>query len=264
MIPNQHAVLLFRFSEYRWIRKFIEGELSFSCAGLYVHEAINENNNVQGDPFEAVFARLERYDPKIDDLRISLGSDLQIIDDPSDCELVFLRRRSALKKPIFCIYAYKAEDILNDSNATTEGLMNIRHDFDNRIYSGFAGNIDCNVVNDDRRFTQITIKKPQSFTDRLNIATAMSGVGYDMKPVNYELRKERTFFIEPTEKYSELFYKDPKYNYQLEARVKLKNISFHSIYERKTVQTIPYQKDEYEITHSPLYITLSALLKKVR
>jgi len=49
MVPDNHALLLFRFSEHRWINAIIEGTLSFSCAGNFVEQAMKTDNNIQGD-----------------------------------------------------------------------------------------------------------------------------------------------------------------------------------------------------------------------
>ena len=35
MIPNDNAIMLYKFSEKQWIQKLLDGELSFSCAGAF-------------------------------------------------------------------------------------------------------------------------------------------------------------------------------------------------------------------------------------
>lgn len=39
MIPNDNAIILYKFSEKQWIQKLLDGELSFSCAGAFIFQA---------------------------------------------------------------------------------------------------------------------------------------------------------------------------------------------------------------------------------
>ena len=96
MVPDNHALLLFRFSEHRWINAIIEGTLSFSCAGNFVEQAMKTDNNIQGDRYEGVFARLGIMDTKIASMRRLLGSDLEEIPD-GDYVSMGIRRRMRLK-----------------------------------------------------------------------------------------------------------------------------------------------------------------------
>lgn len=100
MIPNTDALQLFRFSEQRWIDKLIEGDVSFSCPGAFIHQAKMTGNNDQGDLFEGVFARLKYGDTKVTSLRKTLGKDLEIIPDG---EYVMLRRKSSRRNLSFVI-----------------------------------------------------------------------------------------------------------------------------------------------------------------
>lgn len=52
MVQDENAIILFRFGEQRWIDKFIEGDMSFSCSGAFIHQAMKTGNDVQGDPLE--------------------------------------------------------------------------------------------------------------------------------------------------------------------------------------------------------------------
>lgn len=35
MIPNDHAIMMYKFGERRWIQKILDGELSFSSPGAF-------------------------------------------------------------------------------------------------------------------------------------------------------------------------------------------------------------------------------------
>ena len=54
--------LFFKFGKYKWMKKLANGELSFSCTGNFINEAIKTGNEIQGDAFEGVFARLKNND----------------------------------------------------------------------------------------------------------------------------------------------------------------------------------------------------------
>lgn len=253
MIPNTDALQLFRFSEQRWIDKLIEGDVSFSCPGAFIHQAKMTGNNDQGDLFEGVFARLKYGDTKVTSLRKTLGKDLEIIPDG---EYVMLRRKSSKKKPIFCYYGYTAEELLTENDVDHPGRMKLKHDIDKRMYSSFAASIDCALISDSHQFTQISLQlKP--FIDRIKIAFLENGHSYKMQKIDYNFFADETFYIEPTRNYDELFYKFPQYDYQYEARICVTDVSLPTIFDRWTLNIIPLNKDDYEITHVPLYVELT-------
>ena len=83
-----------------------------------------------------------------------------------------------------------------------------------------------------------------------------------MKHVNYELFGQETFFIEPTNQYDELFYKFPKYKYQLEARICLIEMKFDCIFDRHNMQIGPLPPNDYRMTHDPLYMQLEIVTEQ--
>lgn len=256
VIPNDHTLLISKFSEKRWIDKIITGELSFSCAGAFINQAKRTGNTVQGDELEAVFARLKTDDPRIDEMQRKLGRDLEIIADGDYC---YLRRKSAKFKPIFCFYSYKAIDLLNDGKVDSTGYKNIRHDFDERMYSGFTNGIGNPLLREEYQFRQIFIQ-PQVFKDRIKAAHSFNGVDYIMKNVDYDLRKQDEFFIEPTNSYEELFHKSPEYEYQYEGRIMLKDMKFGSIADRFTYKVQPLKDADYKISTVPLYMEFGTVI----
>ena len=134
---NDKAILIFRFSEKKWIDCFLEGRLSFSCAGAYISQGLTTSNNEQGDPYEAVFARLMRDDSRIFQAKQQLGDDLEVIEDG---DYVMLRRHSAKLVPIFCFFCYLQKDLFNEGKL--EYVVNnqgkIKLEFDENMYKGFV------------------------------------------------------------------------------------------------------------------------------
>ena len=261
MIPDNDAIVIFRFSEHRWINAIIDGTLSFSCAGAFVEQAKLTDNEIQGDRYEGIFARLQPDDPKISKMERILGNDLIKMTDEKG--FVLLRRRSAMLKPIFCYYAYKARDIIIDSDGNAKlGENTIRHDFDPKMFSGFSnGDWNLNVIADERRFTTLTLY-PNHFISRIKCALAKENLSYVMKPVNYEEQKNDTFFIEPTDQYDELFCKRPLYSYQYEGRICLNGIDFTFPEERFSLSIGKLGINEYHKTHCPFYMETKAIFDK--
>lgn len=251
MIPNGDAVLLFKFGEQRWMERLVAGEVSFSCPGNFVYQAKRTGNDVQGDIYDGIFARLEPDDPRIESMKNELGNDLEQIEDG---DYIILRRRSAKLKPIFCMYSYTAGDILIDGSVDSSGYHNVRHDFDEKMYSGFSNSLEFrNVISEPYRFTQLTIQ-PKPFIEQFKKAMRYYGINYVMKQVNYELFEQNTFFIQPTERYDELFYKFPEYRYQYEARICLVDMKFTNIFQRKNIKMGALDPNDYRVTHTPLYL----------
>lgn len=263
MIPDKNGLILFRFSEQRWIDKLIEGEVSFSCAGAFIHEAKRTGNNVQGDEHEAVFARLKNNDPRIEKMRNQLGRDLEEIPDGDH---TFLRRKSAKMKPIFCFYGYKAEDAikdaLKDGNVNREGIVHVKHEMDERLYSGFSDSLKApKAVADNHRLTMLSIQ-PGPFIVRILEAMIKNHYNYVMRIVDYEKMKDAEFFIEPDENYSELFYKHPSYDYQYETRICMRDMRLETIFDRFSLNVFPLLKEDYDKQYERFYLTIVAGITK--
>ena len=252
-------LMIHRFGEQRWIDKIIDGELSFSCAGAFIHQAKKTRNYVQGDIHEAVFARLLKNDVRIAQMRTQLGADLEEIPDGN---YVFLRRHSAKRKPIFCFYGYTAGDALRDSSIDHVGFNRIRHEFDEKMYSGFSQNIDMrNVVSDEYRFTELTVMA-RAFVDRIRIAMLNNDYLYRIERIDYDTMNKDEFFISPTSNYDELFYKHPSYKYQYEARICMPDKELITIFDRFLLQIPPLHKEEYVKVHERTYMSYDTVIKR--
>lgn len=103
MIPNEHAIMIYKFNKNRWIEKILEGKLSFSCAGAFIAQAKHTGNIIQGDKFEGVFARQHKDNPKIVIMRKKLGKDLEEIPDG---DYIFLMKKRKIKANFLrlCLY----------------------------------------------------------------------------------------------------------------------------------------------------------------
>lgn len=256
------SLMIFKFGEYRWIKSWVDGNLSFSCAGNYINQARCSKNVVQGDEREAVFARLPQDDFRICEFKAKLGHDLEIIPDG---DYVLLRRNSAKYKPIFCFYNLKVKDVLaldiNESNTITEN----KHEFDNRVFSGFSESMNCkNVIRDDRQPTFIGLKV-YAFMKNVLCYLLNENYAIDCHSINYDHFRNETFIIEPDEHYNELFYKFPSYAYQHEGRIMLKNFEFHYYNERKNILFPRFDSGDYGIAHEPFTfsVVVNRMFKKI-
>lgn len=240
---------VFRFGEKRWMEQFIKGHFNFSCAGAYIEKAEHEGNNEQGDKYEAVFARLKKCDPRINDIKKRLKEDLEIIDDG---QYVLLRRQSAKYIPTFCFFAYKKSDLEKGefgkkTYCEDKKIYDITLRFDPKMYSGFVQKYDKNVdKTDDKRCTMALIELNPFIENAKGFIKSAFGflAGAKMDFINYEEREKDEFYIEPTGDYNELFYKRPKYRYQHEARIVLRNIRFFSMYDRYDLITSEYDDNK--------------------
>jgi len=226
MVPDDHSLFLLKVGAKKWLTKLKSGELSFSCPGQYVRIAKLEGNMEQGDLYEAVFARLKKNDPRVIECENRFGNDLEVIPDG---EYVLLRRKSSLFVPTFCFYSYRGFDVLD--NVSAPGKQTITHYFDERIFSGFTNDKAKNVISPGSSPAALIL---HAFPFRIQVADALirNGLSFDIRHINYSAFEEDVFFIEPTNKREELFYKFPKYSYQKEARIVLHGMKLPTIYDR--------------------------------
>lgn len=259
MIPNEHALMLYKFGEKRWIEKITDGKLSFSCGGAFILQAKKTGNTIQGDLLEGVFARLLNNNPKILEMKTKFGADLEIL---SDGTYSFLRRKSAKLKPIFCAFAYTAGDALQNNKIISSGKQKLRFEFDQRMYEGFSDQIKSNVVTDPFRFTLLFIQ-PKPFVDSIKQALRFENIPYQMRKVKYVDMKSDEFFIEPNDNYDELFYKSADYGYQHEVRICLTGEKFNNVFERYSLNTQKLDKNDYVLCHSEIYVEFIANIQVV-
>ena len=251
MIPHDHAIMLYKFGESRWINQIINGNLSFSCAGAFINQAEKTGNNIQGDKYEGVFARLKKEDQRIDEMKDLLGDDLELLQDG---EYTFLRRKSVKLRPIFCLFAYLAKDVVNDPSVKQTGVQTVRLDFDHRLREGFVNTDTQNVLSESHRFT-LAYLLPKPFIDRMNIALFNNKISYDMNMVRY-IDFNNEFFITPTPHYNELLVKSNKYEYQHEARICLYKDALNCIFDRYNLRILKFNDDEYHLFYEEIYFKI--------
>lgn len=80
--------------------------------------------------------------------------------------------------------------------------------------------------------------------------------------VDYETRKQKVFFIEPTEQYDELLCKSPLYEHQHEARICLRDSMFTSIFDRFKLDIGSLEKQDYAKLFEPVYAKFDAIIAK--
>ncbi|MED4063169.1 hypothetical protein [Priestia megaterium] len=258
MVPEESSLLLFKFSDYKWLKLIKEGNINFSCPGNYIDIAKRTGNNEQGDVDEGVFARLKKDDPKIGKAAKKLKDDLEIIDEHNG--YVKLRRRSSYFIPTFCFYSYRGSDLLNSSQDFS-GYQQIPHWFDDRMYKSFGQFLIRNVLNNDSYPASLMIHvKP--FKLRLQLAMCRQGINFKMGNVNYTEFEKDEFYIEPDEKRSELFYKFPQYSYQKEARICLYDRPFKNIYSRLSVNIGSLEEEDFSLNTKEIYFSIGANIIK--
>ncbi|CAM4042446.1 hypothetical protein COLU111180_20645 [Cohnella lubricantis] len=237
MVPEENSLILFKFGATKWMKALKDGKVSFSCPGQYINIAKKTGNSEQGDLYEGVFARLKKTDPRIEQCGRKFGDDLEVLPDG---EYVLLRRKSTYSVPTFCFYSFRGLDLLQ--NVTRPGLQRVRHDFDERMYSGFSSNAALNAHSDDAPATLIIQARP--FYEQIMKAIHREGFGAELSHINYKLFENEEFYIEPTDQRKELFYKFPKYRYQKEARILLHGLRIKKFDERYTLNIGPLPDED--------------------
>jgi hypothetical protein len=252
LIPDSHAMILFKFGPYKYMKDLKEGKISFSCPGKYIDIAKKTGNDDQGDVNEGVFARLKKGDSRIDRMKKQLGDDLEIIDDG---EYVKLRRWSSYYIPTFCFYSYKASDILA-SDVKKTGWQKITHYFNENMYKGFGDYAIRNVLSIENRPAQLMIHA-EPFANNLKKNLVTQCLGAEIHNINYTEFKKEEFFIEPTPRREELFYKFPKYSSQNETRVCLVFESLDYLDQRKPFKINSFSDNETYIFHEPTFFEVN-------
>ncbi len=196
-----------------WINKLKKGEACFSLVNDFIEEGERTNNNEQGDKFEGVFARLEKTNPKIDEMSKRLGKDLEIIEDG---DYVLLRRKSCRSKQVFCLYGLYIEDaILIKETDLGEGKVLNKYILipSKKMFGDFLnGNNTTSISTWGVSFSLGHLQR--RFEEKLE----EKGIGCQLVKVKYDFADNDEFFIEPTDDYQELGYKTKRLSYQKEAR----------------------------------------------
>ena len=259
MIPDDHALMLFKFGINKYMKELQNGRLFFSCAGNYVYIAKNNGNSEQGDEEEGVFARLKKHDLKIDECIKKYGKDLEIMDDGSH---VKLRRRSSLLYPLFCLYAYRAKDVLENSNIKS-GTHKYKHNFNSKIFEAFSQSSKSKNVLSEEFLPTICFFQPKPFVDVVRYSLIVNNITYKMKAINYDVKSNEQYYIEPDDARSELFYKNPKYEYQHEARICVSNRKFTSIFENEIINVQKFKDQDCKliINHEIYFTHLATIFK---
>lgn len=228
---NKLMIMLHRFDEARWIRKLVEGQVSFSCVGNFLKSYIKDGNTVRGDDFEGVFAHLPKTDARVQNAINTLGDDLEIIEDGN---YVYLRRHSVKRIPVFCIYMIDGETLVE--NIKSAGIHDVEIVFDPRLVEGFS---KCDSQNEDEHINILSIF-PEQFVTPISDFCLNQGITIKRDKVKYQ-NIHGDYYVEPTDKYNELFVKDTCYQYQHEERMILPNEQVYGENNRYNLELKPFE-----------------------
>jgi len=253
MIPDDHALILFKFGIKKHMSDLKNGKMFLSCAGNYIYIGTHGGNNEQGDKEEGIFARLKNKDSRIEECYKKFGKDLEIINDG---DYIKLRRKSSLLYPVFCLYAYKAKDIL-ESNDITKGTYSFEYRFNDKIFDAFTKSKGIrNCLNEDY-LPAICVFQPKPFMDNLKCSLFEKGISnYEMRTIDYKIKENDEYYIDPDKRRSELFYKNPEYEYQHETRLCLLDRKFSTIFDNAIIPLFPFENEDcHLIINTEIYFT---------
>ena len=216
---------ILKVGENQWMKKLYDGQLSFSCAQAYIDQGIQTNNQEQGDPDEGIFAQLRVRNPLIARMRELLGDDLE---EYQRGDFIMLRRKSACRKPIFCVYTIRTFDFEDQLRHT--GLNRVSIPINQRIYENLLTGHPVNALLSDEQ------EKRKLMSVFFNSEPFFSAVEKALKyrycepmrsdEVKYDIKEHEEFFVEPSSEYKELFFKRERYSYQHEVRILLTERTF--------------------------------------
>ncbi len=216
---NCNVLLCMKVSEKKWIEKLRNGEACFNQIDSYIKKSIDDKNDDQGDKYEAVFARIKKTDKRLQELRKRFGEDLEEIQDDSD-NYVLLRRKSARRILVFCLYGVKAENLKHVDGSYDDSDAEIirckgKYEFSKRMFEDFLkiSNVYGFYASAGHLF------------ENIEKALNNNNITYRKEVIRYELDPVEEFYFEPDEKYSELMFKRKDLSYQQEIRYWLLNYS---------------------------------------
>ena len=257
LIPNDHSLMLFKFGEYRYNEMIKQGTLSFSCIGNFIEIAKKTGNVEQGDLDEAVFARLKRNDPRIKKCEDMLKEDLEIIEDGAYLKL---RRYSSNLIPTFCFYSLRPTELL-EQNDVSKGNNLLRYNIDERIFNSFANKAQGSILKSQYTYSQLIIQPAVLvclLTKSVYLDNRKEGIVLKTKYIDYSIKENEEYYIEPTEERLELFAKESRYKYQNEARICLLNKKLGSIFERYNFKIDKLNDESAQILRSEVYLQIEA------
>ena len=211
--------------EYNWDKK----NVLFGCPANWIDKQLTKKDGTIGDMFECVFAHLPSDDSRVWQQRDScgkpMGDNLLILRNENDGSFL-LRYIPTILTPVLCFYCIRANSI----------PINLRKLATDMGYKAKA----CAFL---------FIKKPDSFLDDLKeqIPIAVQSNGnltskrfyspfdplnpIDASNIDYDRYTATEPFYDRQRCLDELFWKLPKYRYQSEARIAIRNVNYIQGYD---------------------------------
>lgn len=211
---------ILKVGENQWMKKLYDGQLSFSCARAYIDQGIQTNNQEQGDPDEGIFAQLRVGNPLIARMRELLGDDLE---EYQRGDFIMLRRKSACRKPIFCVYTIRTFDF--EDQLRHAGLNRVNIPINQKIYKNLLTAHPVNVLSsaaqEKRKLMSVFFNSEPFFSAVDKALRCRYCEPMRSDAVEYDIKDDAEFFVEPDGNYNELYHKRERYSYQHEVRIVL-------------------------------------------
>lgn len=208
---------ILKVGENQWMKKLYDGQLSFSCAQAYIDQGIQTNNQEQGDPDEGIFAQLRIGNLLIARMRELLGDDLEEYQRGG---FIMLRRKSACRKPIFCVYTIRAFDF--EDQLRHAGLNRVNIPINQKIYENLLTAHPVNVLScaeqEKRKLMSVFFNSEPFFSAVDKALRCRYCEPMRSDAVEYDIKDDTEFFVKPDDNYNELYHKRERYSYQHEVR----------------------------------------------
>ncbi|MEF9984669.1 MAG: hypothetical protein RR710_09045 [Oscillospiraceae bacterium] len=253
--------LLMRIGPTHKIQQCFDAKtITFGCAANWLNYALKENNQLTGDFFECIFARLEKGDPRIDTMTDAkgnpMGDHLLVLENEADDSCI-LRLIPTILKPVMCFYSFNTNAIRKrfadgNSLAPSFGLNLDRY----RTNMGYMEDSSSFLfITDPVRFFA-DLKKEIPLAVSNNTAKLTSKRFYGnfnpeepmfFKEVDYDKHTSSEFYYDLPEAQEEMFWKMPEYRTQAELRITIPNINFVNLYD-------PNKEYNYEMNELNIFL----------
>lgn len=264
---NITSIMLIRVGQTKaLLDQYNNSYIKFGCPANWISYNATHNNSTIGDPYECVFARVNKNFPfkLIKDKRGNpIGRNLLIISSRED-DTVYLAFQPTILMPTLCLFNLEPNNIpkaIRDSGAAID-MKILAHTYG---YDCSEQDISFMIIDNpimfydelDRVLPKVISKNLDKLTDKYyHQSSRKTRYRTFIKDVTYvDFIKNGKLFYEINDELKELFWKSIEYRDQSERRIVIPNIGF-----RQRLEIV----DEYDYTKNELIVPLPSFQKYVK
>ena len=216
---NYSINMLFRCSETKYCRTFINGEIHFSQPKIWIDQG-KKGNNTQGDKLEGTFLTTSKNDTSDFIKKLKKDEEIEYIEEDG---LLHFRKKSINQCYSVCFYGLKDNSFV-EKNIDDKGIAHYYAKVGRDYFSGFSeikSREEYEKVSENEKSSVVFIYNPSLFFLRIkNKLIKDFGLNENeiiISPVEYVDKRKKHMSIIPYP--LELLMKDKKYEKQSEIRI---------------------------------------------